>query len=76
MSDNITQVLRKHIDDSGKSLRELEAETGISKSALNLYRNGKSKISAHNLLVLAHYLGFSLAEVKKDGDQIEMEGMK
>lgn len=47
------------IFESGKTLRDIEKDTGISRAALNNYANDKAEIGINNIVKLAKYFNVS-----------------
>jgi len=61
---NISFRLKHYIEKSGKSLRELEAESGVSYSSIRRYASGESgKIPIERLERIAEALGVRTAEI-------------
>lgn len=54
-----TQRIKKLIERSGKTLRELEEETGISNGTWAMWKNGKKMPRADSLFELAKYFNVS-----------------
>lgn len=76
----ISDRLRRLVEESGKSYSQIEKETGIPKSALSRYLSGETgKIPLDRLKALAKCLGvapeYILGWIKEDDDEMS-EAMK
>jgi transcriptional regulator with XRE-family HTH domain len=62
----INNYLKKYFTEKNISQIEIEKKTGISQSKISLILNGKRKLSAEELIVIAVQFDIDLNEIKKE----------
>ncbi len=62
----INNYLKKYFTEKNISQIEIEKKTGISQSKISLILNGKRKLSAEELIVIAVQFDINLNEIKKE----------
>lgn len=62
----INNYLKKYFTEKNISQIEIEKKTGISQSKISLILNGKRKLSAEELIVIAVQFDIDLNKIKKE----------
>ena len=62
----INKYLKKYFTEKNISQIEIEKKTGISQSKISLILNGKRKLSAEELIVIAVQFDIDLNKIKKE----------
>lgn len=62
----INNYLKKYFTEKNISQIEIEKKTEISQSKISLILNGKRKLSAEELIVIAVQFDIDLNEIKKE----------
>ena len=71
---NVMDCIRKMIDGSGKSARQVSRELGRSPNYLSATFSGNSDVGASNVARIAKILGWRLVPVRdRDGKRDEIE---
>lgn len=62
----LSNYLKEYFSSKKISQYEIERKTGISQSKINLSLNGKRKLTADELILIAKVFDINLENIKKD----------
>lgn len=69
-SRRITEVVARELTNSGKSLRDAAAATGIPLATLSRRMTGNSSLTVDEFVALAAFLGVSVSQLASEAEAV------
>jgi transcriptional regulator with XRE-family HTH domain len=61
----IDKLLKREIENCGKTRYQISQETGLEQSALSRFINGERSLSLESANILLEYFGYEIKKVRK-----------